>query len=53
MMIENVHRLSLVGDDVFEFSMNKNVTLTFKDENVENDFIENFDEIIDETILTC
>jgi hypothetical protein len=53
MMIENVHRLFVVGDNVFELPVNASVIVTFKNENVENDIIENIDEIIDERFSTC
>ena len=51
MMIKNIHRLSLDRHNVFEFSMNALVIVTFKNENVENDIIENIDETFDESIL--
>ena len=53
MMIENVHRLFVVGDNVFELPVNALVIVTFKNENVENDIIENIDETFDERFSTC
>ena len=42
-LIENVHRLFVVGDNVFELPVNALVIVTFKNENVENDIIENIE----------
>ena len=47
-MIQNIHRLFAVDDNVFEFPVNALVIVTFKNENVENDIIENVDETFDE-----
>ena len=46
-LIKNIHRLFAVGDNVFELPVNALVIVTFKNENVENDIIENNDETFD------
>lgn len=51
--IKNFHGLFATCYNVFEFSLNPSGTLTFENENLENDFIKNFDEIIDERFSTC
>ena len=50
-MIQNVYGLSLDRDNVFELSLNASGFMTFKNENVENDFFKNLDETFDESIL--
>ena len=49
--IQNIHGLSSIGDNVFEFSMNTSGVVTFKNENVENDVIENIDETFEKRFL--
>ena len=50
-MIQNVYGLSLDRDNVFELPLNASGFMTFKNENVENDFFKNIDETFDESIL--
>ena len=52
-LIENIHRLFVVGDNVFELPVNALVIVTFKNENVKNDIIKNIDETFDEWFSTC
>ena len=50
-MKQNIHGMSSIGDHVFELPVNTSGVVTFKNENVENDFIENIDETFEKRFL--